>query len=628
MAQKPLILKVKNKYIVADTSGKLIVDKRLDDVEHLSHQFDCYQLGYQNKFGVLSRGEVIIPIAYDRISMLNRNQLYRAFAVKKNGQYALFNGLGKIQTDFEYTNIVPYYSDYYMYSGNGNFYLKFMSPKGIQLGHIDANNTLVWDMTTPVESLNDRKNIFVFKRDNTWALYKSSDGFSTLQKLTDFSELVPYLGYDFIYLTNEKEKYVLKYDYNFKLIKRFNNTTKNDEYPIDMEIASVEDGVYAVEAPEWDRSRLTHSELEYRRALIFSGKEKDLAQDFRFNERVETHIPSQDKYQATVHVAGKKGNFQATIYYTDEDHRPIKDTVLQLPYDQVIVPLAELNVYLIVRKGKQYGVVDTRGNLAVPVSYKAIEICTHPSGMQWIIKRSEESAELEFYDSESRLTTSLLKLGQKDKIRFEANYFFVELGDGKAKGKISLYKWYFYSIYNRVHIAALPLYGRYDKIETLKSYPFFFETTTNNRKGLIGKLGNPVIPALYDSIRVVLIYEFHESTNELTGKLVPVIFAYRGQEMFYLNKANEFKGNQGIAHEGKPIRVSDDGLFLFKEMGNGKVQLFAQNGAPLHSGTVQLDETNQYFVSHYKWYWYVIIKDAENRDVILGRNGVQIVLPE
>lgn len=628
LAQQTLIIPVKNQVIVADTSGKLVVNKRLDDVSLLSQNWDSYLLTLQNKRGVLCRGEVIIPIAYERINMLNKNQLYRCYAVQQNGKFALFNGLGNKLTDFEFQSIIPYDSDHYSYAENGNFYLKFKTALGIQLAHIDAKNNLVWDMPTPIERINDRKNVFVFKQNNMWALYKSVDGFSTLEKLSDFSTLKPYLGYDFIYLTNEKEKYVLKYDYNFKLIKRFNNTTKIDEYPYAEEIADIQDGVYIRDVANIDPNRYDHKELLYKRATVFIGKDQDLAPDFRFNERIETHIPQQDKFQATVFVSGTKGNFQAKIYYSDDKNRPVADTVISLPYDKVIVPLTENNVYLIVKQGKNYGVVDTRGNLAVPVSYKAIEICTNPEGMQWIIKRTANGAEVEYYDSQFKQSTLLTRMGPKDNLRFDANYFFVDIMDGGQKGKTAMYKWYFYSIGGKVHIGSIGLYGRYDKVVTLHTLPFFFATTDNKKHGLLGKMGSPKIPPLYDSLHVELVYEMTERSYLHSDKLVPVVLAYRGPEVYYLHPGNDFKSTNGFLHEGKPIRVSDDGLLLIKEMGNGKVQLFAQNGAPLHSGTVQLDETNQYFVSHYEWYWYVLIKDAENRDAILGRNGVQIVLPE
>ena len=77
----------------------------------------------------------------------------------------------------------------------------------------------------------------------------------------------------------------------------------------------------------------------------------------------------------------------------------------------------------------------------------------------------------------------------------------------------------------------------------------------------------------------------------------------------------------------KPIHISNDGMFLIQEIGNGFVDVYTLDGKKLSKEPVRLASGRSTIAEFKDNYWYLRATDQAEKEVLIGSNGAWFILP-
>lgn len=628
-AQRNLLLKVDDQILFADTNGKMLVNQRFDDVDPISENYGTYRVYKNGKKGILRDFQLIIPINYDQIYSYHSDWSNHVYIVKNNGAFALVNSMGNLLTDTTYNDIWEFEIDNQRrYSHSIYFMLKQNNLR--KLVRIDNENQFHYEIDASVDRITTEMGCVLAHLGKQTALYTLDQSNGALVKRFDFKEVTYAFYSNSFYSIDSKANKVEEYDYNCQLKRTLKGTTKVPEYPIDNQVDR--EIMEVVEALD-ERYNYNATDLSIWREAIKNGNFSHLINEFKSTSSSDFAIKDQLAYLSEVSVFGNKGALHCEVKAEYRGLKEtIKDTVFSVSYDEIKVKSGDLTTIVPIRKGKLWGAMDVKGREVVPPIHKEVRIVVSTTLNEFIEVQTKEKSYLMYHDVKCNTLDTVVVGLPNDRFRVESNQVFVDRKLKRNKYQVGLTKLYYLPL-KVPEMRALRMISFYDSLSKNKVVPLFTNTYLNGKVGLFSNDHTIDIAPKYDSLNVQLCFKVelgrYVPYSPRYQVLQPVVLAYSSNtvSVFTLDGVL-FSGSTIKGNTTTQLKVSDDGLFLINALGDQFVDIFNMKGEKLSKQPIKLKTKNGTVAQFSRKYWFVQGKNAQGKDVLVGKNGAWFELPE
>ncbi|WP_343636637.1 hypothetical protein [Fluviicola sp.] len=628
-----LLFEIDNQYIFADTNGNVAFGKRFDDVYVTDYQNREYIVRFKGKYGVVRHNQAVFPVEYDQITSLNPTYYSYLYILRRGQLNALATTDGVIHTGFDYQRIALYSldgaSENKGLNDNGNFFQLYLPTAKSLLMYVDKSNKSKLLTGEPVDGIKDANGMFVLKKGKQQALFEFDKTTLSLKQIHPYAEQSFNLQYGIYSVWNPQKGITKKYSYDHVLLETFKGPEVYDE-------AMIGPGEEEEENDPPMEMVMEKKDLDRARKSLQAGYRDNVFQSFKTIETPPSLLGDLLKYTATFEVTGKKGDWLVNAHFrkiwaSPKDNQ--KDTAFHVLANEVFVPEFPTGIIL-TKTGKLYGAVDSRGNELFAPRFEKIERLRGEDGEDWMLVKEGKESVLYFYEQVSGQIYTVLKGTNKDEIEIHTEYLLVKRPVSKKKYQVKLVKWM--PPFKTIKPVVLDFNDFYENIVPGNPFPYFLNTSRNGKKGILTVMGIPVIACQYDSIQLdayyaPLISRFQGYPDYRV--LQPIFSAYlNGKKHIYHPTNNQ--QSAVMIHSFKEstlnatAKISDDGLFVIDDVGTNLVNIYSINGNLLSREPVSLHPDNRKYASFNQTYWYIRGKNAQGKDVLMGRNGAWFVLPD
>jgi hypothetical protein len=404
-AQNPMLLKLGDEYIFAETTGKVYFDQRFDRVTRNYDIQGLYLVQNDDKVGVVYGSTFLIPCVYDDIRLKKTGGIHFSFAARKGKFYALINAKGEILTPFTYQVIYELNAFGSLRNTNRDYY-ELKTPTGSIMGSINDKDQFQLEVEEPADEIESESGFFILSKGNKTLLYQHDEKQNKLVKRLSFTEVKLSFFLNSFYVTYPKTGITEEYSYACKLLKK-GKTASLLLTPLEENIEATE-GYETVVAYE-HVNKFNEYELQNRRSSISRGFTDYLIRGFVQVEPANFQLKEQLRYASSVMFTPDNYGLKCTVQYAYPTFAKAKELTFMVPGNRIKKIPTGYVMHFVYNKKKLVGVMDVLGANVIPAMKGKIEIITSDQKNEFIHVETKKASYLLYHDLvKNRLDTLVI----------------------------------------------------------------------------------------------------------------------------------------------------------------------------------------------------------------------------